>query len=339
MKFNKVVVSSMLGLSLFSCYVPTIKADSASNIERVATKSQRSNENEIVDNNVVMLDVARRKMNKNQIESCLKAIDSQKFQFVQLHLSDNENFAVKSNILHNQDAEDTLSIDDLKEIVQYANNKGIQIIPDIDVPAHCEGIINDLENCDSKWLNHNIVMNNETLDYTNPDTLNFVKQLYAEILPVFANQKNPYVVIGADEVAGNQANASSFAYFLNELDNYCNRKGFNTIVWNDCLNKDVLNELNTNITVDYWNNDSDCNTSARDIANHGNPVKNSYYGNSYYNTLDLNNSELRQEKSSRLASERNSKMLALWGSDDEREQTISNNKVISYIQQVQNKLD
>lgn len=292
------------------------------------------NQNLIIKNNVLMLDVARRHMTRNQIIDCLRAIDSSKFKFVQLHLNDNENYAIKSSILHNTDMKDTLSQDDLRAIVKYANQKGITIIPDIDVPSHDMALIKDLRQCHSNWLKYNIIMDNSTLDYTNPKTLELVRALYAEILPVFKNQTFKYFMIGADEVPGNQSCAMQFSQFINDLNKYLNQNGFRSIIWNDCINSKVLSNLNQNIVVDYWEQ-SDAHTTMAQIADHGNSVKDVNYQNSYFNTVDLKNQALENKKANALDHQKGGKMLCLWGSDSPQEKQISNQDIINYINEVQ----
>ncbi|MGX5378219.1 family 20 glycosylhydrolase [Ligilactobacillus sp. LYQ135] len=333
MKFHKIVVATLIAFSF--CSVPNKIL--ANNVSPYTVYSQKKS-NDVTQNNILMLDVARRKMTKSQILQVIKNVDPHKFQFIQLHLNDNEGFAVKTNILHNTTNKNALSLEEIKDIVNYANQKGINIIPDIDVPAHCQAIINQLNNCNSPWLDKDIIMSDDTLDYTNPETLNFVKQLYAEILPAFNNQKHTYWMIGGDEVVGNGNCAIQFSNFINKLNDYLNRKGFQTIVWNDCINPKVLANLNDNITVNYWTT-SDANTSAQQIANHGNPVRNTNHYANYYNTVDLHNTTLRKQKVEAMSQQKNAKSTYLWGSNSQQEKQISNKDVISYIKQVQNSID
>lgn len=326
---RKFLLAIMTSMSLISS--TSVMAD---NIQSYYQISHETRSNAITQNNIIMLDVARRHMNRNQIISCIRAIDPQKFPFVQLHLNDDEGFAVKSTILHNEKNKNALSKYDLEKIIQYANWKGITIIPDIDIPAHDTALINDLKKCNSPWIKKGVIMDNSTLDYTNSNALNMVEQIYDEILPLFSHQQYRYVMLGGDEVPGNVSCAVQFSNFINSLNNYVNQKGFNAIMWNDCLNPTVLEKLNQNITVDYWTH-SDANTTAQQIADHGNSVKNVNYQNSYYNTVDLNDNWLRNKKATDLANQKGSKMLCLWGSDSLQEKQISNQKVIDYINQVQ----
>lgn len=277
-------------------------------------------------NNSVMIDVARRHMTKAEISDFIDNIDPNKFPYLQLHLSDNEGFAVKTNILHQQG---WLTKRDLKELSRKAANRGITLIPDIDVPSHAGGIIQDLKNCNSPWLDHNIVMDNETLDYTNPDAVNFVKQLYSEILPCFSIKDS--VVIGGDEVPGNVANAASFANFLNKITYYCEDKGYqNVVAWNDSLNNKVQNMLTHDLIIASWSPNNQ-----RTLTRNGYNLKDANSDYCYYNTSDLHNDELRQKKADAFAEHDydHDLMLCLWGGDDK---DISNQDQIDYLNQVQN---
>ena len=85
-----------------------------------------------------------------------------------------------------------------------------------------------------------------------------MKQLYHDVLTAFNHQEingrsvQNYAVVGADEVPGNGVNADDFAKFLNGLDKYCNRYGYQIVVWNDCINSRVAPQLNKNIIINYW---------------------------------------------------------------------------------------
>lgn len=283
--------------------------------------------------NVIMIDVARRDMNEQQIKSIIDNINPNKFQYLQLHLNDNSNFAIKTNILNNEGSNSALSINQLSQIVKYANDKGITIVPDIDLPSHSKALVNYIKR--DGLLDNSCIMNNNTLDYTNEETIRFIEHLYREILPAFDNQQNKYFMIGIDEVPGNKANANDLDNYIGQLNNYLNIFDFNTIIWNDSLDNDSLNNLPRNIIVDYW---KDTGLSINDIKNHGNLVKNANYQDNYFNIDDLNNQQLRNEKINKFINQKGPKMLCLW-SDDSGDKQISNQQIIDYIKEVQNNMN
>lgn len=343
MKNNKIIlIATSLaligGFSLF--HSPTqVSADSVTEVINSA-QTQSANKN-FVNQNVVMLDVARRHMTEQQILDFINNIDTSKFQVLQLHLSDNEGFALKARVLGHHSG--WLSQQDIKDICTTANQKGIQVVPDIDVPGHSGSIIQILQNTNSRWLNKAIIMDQQDLDYTNPDTLNFVKQLYHDVLTAFNGQEingqsvQNYVVAGADEVPGNGANADDFAKFLNGLDRYCNRYGYQMVVWNDCINSKVASQLNKNIIINYWTK-SDANNSIDSLQRANFSVKNVGSSFSYINTEDLDNKQLRENKATSFSEHNDGRNeLCFWGGG-ENDRNISNVQLIGYLNQVQNKM-
>lgn len=343
MKNNKIIlIATSLalvgGFSLF--HSPTqVSADSITDVNQTQTQSANKN---FVNQNVVMLDVARRHMDKRQIIDFINNIDTSKFQVLQLHLSDNEGFALKTRVLGHHSG--WLSQQDIEDICTTANQKGIQVVPDIDVPGHSGGIIQIMQNTNSRWLNKGIIMDQQDLDYTNPDTLSFVKQLYHDVLTAFNGQEingqsvQNYVVAGADEVPGNGANADDFAKFLNGLDKYCNRYGYQMVIWNDCVNSKVAPQLNKNIIINYWTH-SDANNSIGSLQNNDFSVKNVDSNFSYINTEDLDNMQLRNNKANNFSKHNDGRNeLCFWGGGD-NDKNISNMQLISYLNQVQDKMN
>lgn len=86
-------------------------------------------------------------MNANEIKSIIDNTNPKVFQFIQLHLGDDQSFSVKVPILDNQGWITTKHY-----LSNYAAQKGISLVPDIDVPGHCGGIIKQLNNC--KYANY-----------------------------------------------------------------------------------------------------------------------------------------------------------------------------------------
>lgn len=283
--------------------------------------------------NVIMIDVARRDMNEQQIKGIIDNINPNKFQHLQLHLNDNSNFAIKTNILNNEGSNSALSINQLSQIVKYANDKGITIVPGIDLPSHSKVLVDYIKR--DGLLDNNCIMNNNTLDYTNEEAIRFVEHLYRGILPAFDNQQNKCFMIGIDEVPGDKANANDLDNYIGQLNNYLNIFSFNTIIWNDSLNNNSLSNLPRNIIVDYWKNTG---LSINDIKNHGNLIKNVNYQDNYFNIGDLNNQQLKDEKIKKFVNQKGPKMLCLW-SNDSRDKQISNQQIIDYIKEVQNNMN
>lgn len=315
------------GLSLLTVGAPLVTSMVQAATVQQTTAQMIPAEQQLAHQNVLMLDVARRRMTKAQILQCIHVMNPHDFPWLQLHLTDNENYSVNSTWLHYRGQ---LSLQDLRQIVQAANRKGITVIPDIDVPSHDATLIRQLKRVHPQLVQRGVVMGPQTLDYTNALAVPVVEHLAQEVLPAFAHQRQRLWMIGADEVPGNVRCANELSHFLNQLDQWSQqRMHMHCIVWNDAINPQVMTQLRPDVMIDYWN--------ARPTAQaRAHVVKYVPYQSCYYNTLDLNDAWFRRYKLHAFDQQRG--MLALWGSDRPQEHQISNQQVVSFIQQAQRSL-
>jgi hexosaminidase len=94
----------------------------------------------------IMLDVARHFFPIATIEGLVDAMASHKLNVLHLHLSDAQSFPV-ALASHPELAEagafsaaETYSTADLRRLVQYAAERGVRVVPELDMPAHAAGI-------------------------------------------------------------------------------------------------------------------------------------------------------------------------------------------------------
>lgn len=90
--------------------------------------------------------------------------------------------------------------EDIKEIVKYASNKGIMIIPEIDMPGHataaCRAYPELSGGGEGRWVGF-------TFNPAKEITYKFIDDVFSEVAQLFPS---PYIHIGGDEVTfGNQA--------------------------------------------------------------------------------------------------------------------------------------
>lgn len=93
-------------------------------------------------------------------------------------------------------------------------------------------------------------MDNQTLDYTNSQTVKFVKEIDGELSQACSDQKYPYLMMGGDEVAGSGTHSKALMNYFNQLNEYENHQGFRTVMWNDSITKH--NDLSDKIAITYW---------------------------------------------------------------------------------------
>lgn len=206
------------------------------------------------------IDVARHPLSEHNLELIIKTAKQNKFDYVQLHLSDNEHLAFQSDYLKNTNDSKALSKTELQHLVNYADGHNIQLVPDVDIPSHMGAILKHLKKSHPK-LYYQVKLDDETIDYTNPKSIEVVKKIYNELNPIFGKQTDLNFIIGADEVPGNYALHKDLVKFINQINRHQNQYGFTNVIWNDQILKKELPNLDNNIIINYWsqsgNHDAD----------------------------------------------------------------------------------
>ncbi len=220
----------------------------------------------------LMLDISRHFYNLETIKKFIDTLHENNGNFLHLHLSDNENYALESyilgqsinqaykteeniyiNLLTNKPF---LSFEQLRELISYAKERDITIIPELDTPAHMQAIFRLLEQTEKLELLENIKKNDSELNMNNEQSIEFVQSLLSEILEVFASNIQ-YIHLGADEFSYDYENTETFISYINILNKWLNNKNITTRIWNDGLLKSNINQLDHNIEITYWSYDGD----------------------------------------------------------------------------------
>ena len=156
----------------------------------------------------LMIDVARHFQQIDVIKRNLDAMASVKMNVFHWHLTDDQGFRIESKVYPKLQelASDGLyyTQDQIKDIVKYASNLGIRVIPEIDVPGHASAILTAYPELGSKDdYNYTIErfagVFNPTLNPTKEITYKFLDNLFTEVASLFPD---PYFHIGGDENEG-----------------------------------------------------------------------------------------------------------------------------------------
>jgi len=210
----------------------------------------------------LMIDAARHFQPVNVIKRNLDAMASVKMNVFHWHLCDDQGFRVESKVypkLHEIGGDGQYySQEQIKDVVTYASNLGIRVVPEFDVPGHATAILSAYPKLGSiegatYTVERNSGIFNPTLDPSNDKTYAFLDNLFTEIAPLFPDE---YFHIGGDENEGkhwdNNKNIQDFkikhglktnhdlqTYFNIKLEKILNRLGKKLMGWDEIMTKDM----------------------------------------------------------------------------------------------------
>ncbi len=155
----------------------------------------------------LMIDVARHFQPVDVVKRNIDGMAAVKLNVLHLHLSDDQGFRVESKIFPNLTGKGSdgfyYTHEQIKDIVEYADQRGIRVYPEFDVPGHASAILTAYPEYASKKGSYSLERNagvfDPTLDPTNPETYDFLNQLFSEMASLF---KDDYFHVGGDENEG-----------------------------------------------------------------------------------------------------------------------------------------
>lgn len=156
----------------------------------------------------LMMDVGRHFMPIDVVKRNLDAMALVKLNVFHWHLSDDQGFRVETKTLPDlyKKASDGqyYTHAQIKDIVAYADDRGIRVVPEFDVPGHGTAFLTAFPELGSKKgeeysLERYAGIFDPTLDPTNEKTYEFLDTLFKEVAPLFPDV---YFHIGGDENEG-----------------------------------------------------------------------------------------------------------------------------------------
>ncbi|SFT90268.1 hexosaminidase [Algoriphagus locisalis] len=154
--------------------------------------------------------------------------------------------------------------EELRELVNYAQSRHVEIIPEIDMPGHMMAAIAIYPelacNGEAAWGD----LFSTPLCPVNEEVYTFVENVLTEVMDIFPSK---YIHIGADEVEKKTWEESAAAqqfmkengmqnvnelqsYFVNRVSNFLQQNGKEVVVWDDAMAGGIDSELK----VMYWRN-------------------------------------------------------------------------------------
>lgn len=230
----------------------------------------------------LMVDVVRHFYDVDTIKKLIDAMALLKMNTLHIHLSDDQGFRIQLNKFPNLTeigskrvgtrgdnipVEGYYTQQEMIDLVQYAKQRFINIIPEIDLPGHTTALIASYPElgCTGQEISVSeyFGIKKEILCVGKDNTYNVLYSILDELMQIFPYR---YFHIGGDEVPKTQwaeceacrklAKENNFktydelqAFFTNKIINYLISKDKTPIVWNEALKGE---SLNSDAIVQFW---------------------------------------------------------------------------------------
>lgn len=205
-----------------------------------------------------MLDVARHFFTVDEVKKYIDWLARYKMNVMHLHLTDDQGWRIeikkwpKLTQIGGKSEVGTgkggyYSQEQYKEIVKYASERYITIIPEIDMPGHTNAALASYAklNCDNKIKNiyTGTKVGFSSLCINKKITYQFVDDVLSEIAKI---TPGPYIHIGGDEA--NNTSKKDYIYFMNKVQETILSNGKKMIGWNEVSNA----YLDKTTVVQFW---------------------------------------------------------------------------------------
>ncbi len=254
----------------------------------------------------LMLDVSRHFFTKQEVERFIDEMVRYKYNTLHLHLSDDQGWRIEikslpqltqhgawrvsrtgrwGEFLPSLAGEPTpyggfYTQDEMREIIRYAQDRYVTILPEIDVPAHSLALISSYQNLSCTQLPYSVnpgsrgpVREDNALCIGNDSVFVVLDKIFTELAALFPNE---YIHIGGDEAyKGFWATCPKCkrrmedehlknvdelqSYFVKRMEKMLNAKGKKLIGWDEILEGGLAPEA----TVMSWRGMSGGVTAAR----------------------------------------------------------------------------
>ena len=215
------------------------------------------------------LDCARHFFPAEKVKKIIEEISLAKMNVLHWHLSDDQAWRIecrKFPKLHTTSGE-YFTQDEIRDVVEYARVRGVEIIPEIDMPGHTTGILAAYPeySCSGKKIKLATAggIYPAILCAGREETFAFVEELLGEIIPLFPGKR---FHIGGDEAPksewkkcphcqkrmtelGITAIEDLQGYFTERVIRILGKYGKQPICWNDTL---LAANAPKDIQVQYW---------------------------------------------------------------------------------------
>ena len=216
----------------------------------------------------LMMDLSRNRHAFEYLKIYVDMCYFYKLSMLHLHFTDDHSYSLPSQLYPKLTTEGcSYTREQIDEIVEYAHVRGVQIVPEIDVPGHCR----------SFGEAYGEIFGTKGVICQHKESMEAMKNLFRELCDMFPHSK--YIHIGGDEAYTmeewtkcpscleyaksvgidtemqdkRQLAELFYAHFISEMAGVCLEKGRQPIVW-EGFGKSVNDKISKNIWVMAWEN-------------------------------------------------------------------------------------
>ena len=202
----------------------------------------------------LMLDPARRFLSLAALKRTLLGMWACRLNVLHLHLSDDQGLRVP--LLGRTPAGRYYSREELHELVEFAADLGIRVVPEIDIPGHATALLASFphwaKDAPPSQASKRFGVHSNFVDCANPRVVREFDELLAELAELFPD---PYLHLGGDECVGYDK-PPGLSALLSEM---ASRRGKRLILWDEALEED----LPETVAVQVWRHHTLLETSRR----------------------------------------------------------------------------
>lgn len=228
-----------------------------------------------------MLDSGRQYQKTETIKKYIDLMSILKMNYFHWHLTEGTGWRIEikqypklttigSHVAHGKEQQGFYSQEEIKDLIIYAKERGITIIPEIDIPGHSEAALASYPSLGC-YPDTVVIPENGFTDQLfcagNDSTLCFLKNVFKEVCNLFPS---PYIHIGGDEapkgrwdtcprcqnrikVLGLKNSHELQLWLMTQIAEYLKAQGKYAICWEDIIHHDITTALPDNLIIHWWN--------------------------------------------------------------------------------------
>lgn len=232
-----------------------------------------------------MLDVARHFYTVAEVKEVIDYLAAYKYNVFHFHLTDDQGWRINipswpklteigSNSAVGQTSCENCfySLDEYQEIVQYADERFITLIPEIDVPGHVKSALASYPDelyCDGDkpdWPYTGIKVRISSLCFSNPKIYDFFEDVVREVA---TRTTGKYIHVGGDETP-KWVKHQDYADFMLKASGIISKHGKTMMGWTNDLGS--VAGLPTDVVGQDWSTKKHCCENTLNMAKNGNQI-------------------------------------------------------------------